>query len=203
MLRGTLHGVIFLSAPLWIVQMLGRCETRACFAAASLSLGSKTCLFGASSAYHCGRWSFRQEKLAATVDLMSISFMISFSIAPAYLLLNTSGWEIVAISSFLACVASMLVMFRPNARLLLTAAFVAQGFCSLMPTAFMNLTRYEELMAVGCGGSYLVGASVYARRSPDPYPNTFGYHEIWHLLVVIGCASTYLLNMSVIERAQL
>jgi hemolysin III len=27
---------------------------------------------------------------------------------------------------------------------------------------------------------------VLVRRRPDPWPMTFGYHEVWHLLVVVA-----------------
>ena len=43
------------------------------------------------------------------------------------------------------------------------------------------------LLAVG-GVAYTAGAVVYARRRPDPRPATFGYHEIFHVLVVIAAA---------------
>ena len=30
------------------------------------------------------------------------------------------------------------------------------------------------------------GAVIYARKRPDPYPDVFGFHEIWHLFVIAG-----------------
>ncbi len=38
----------------------------------------------------------------------------------------------------------------------------------------------------GGGISYTVGAVVYATKKPDPWPNVFGFHEIWHLFVLGG-----------------
>ena len=32
-----------------------------------------------------------------------------------------------------------------------------------------------------------LGAVVYARRRPDPWPEHFGYHEIFHALVIVAC----------------
>ncbi len=29
---------------------------------------------------------------------------------------------------------------------------------------------------------------IYARRSPDPNPEVFGYHEIFHILVIVAAA---------------
>jgi hemolysin III len=36
-----------------------------------------------------------------------------------------------------------------------------------------------------------VGAVVYARRRPDPFPRTFGYHEVFHALVIVALACQY------------
>jgi hemolysin III len=43
--------------------------------------------------------------------------------------------------------------------------------------------RGAYLLFVG-GLLYTVGALVYALKRPDPLPNIFGYHEIFHLLVI-------------------
>jgi hemolysin III len=45
------------------------------------------------------------------------------------------------------------------------------------------------LVFVG-GGLYTLGALAYALRRPNPAPATFGYHEIFHLLV-IGAAAAH------------
>ena len=47
------------------------------------------------------------------------------------------------------------------------------------------------LLVVG-GVAYTVGAVVYARRRPDPFPSSFGYHEIFHSLVVVAVVCQYL-----------
>jgi hemolysin III len=38
---------------------------------------------------------------------------------------------------------------------------------------------------------YTAGAVVYARKRPDPVPNVFGYHELFHALVVAAAACQY------------
>ena len=46
------------------------------------------------------------------------------------------------------------------------------------------------LLALG-GALYTGGAIVYARRRPDPRPEVFGYHEIFHVLVIAAAAVQY------------
>jgi hemolysin III len=38
---------------------------------------------------------------------------------------------------------------------------------------------------------YTVGAVVYVRRSPDPVPHAFGYHEVFHVLTLAAAACQY------------
>ena len=53
---------------------------------------------------------------------------------------------------------------------------------------------WEEMGPVGVGlialggALYTLGAIVYARQKPDPNPEVFGYHEIFHVLVIAAAA---------------
>jgi hemolysin III len=44
------------------------------------------------------------------------------------------------------------------------------------------------LWLISGGIAYTIGAVIYSRRRPDPFPGVFGHHEIWHVLVLIGSA---------------
>ena len=46
------------------------------------------------------------------------------------------------------------------------------------------------LVIVG-GALYSVGALAYATTWPNPFPATFGFHEIFHLLVVAAAATQF------------
>lgn len=41
-------------------------------------------------------------------------------------------------------------------------------------------------LIVAGGVAYAAGAAVYAARRPDPFPLSFGYHEVFHALVVLA-----------------
>ena len=47
------------------------------------------------------------------------------------------------------------------------------------------------MLLIGGGLAYLTGALVYARRRPDPIPDTFGYHELFHALTIVGVTCQY------------
>ncbi len=44
-------------------------------------------------------------------------------------------------------------------------------------------------LLMGGGLLYTTGAVVYARKRPDPWPATFGYHEIFHAFVLAAVAT--------------
>ena len=41
-------------------------------------------------------------------------------------------------------------------------------------------------LIVGSALTYAVGGVVYARRKPNPWPQWFAFHEVFHALVVLG-----------------
>jgi hemolysin III len=43
------------------------------------------------------------------------------------------------------------------------------------------------LLAVG-GLLYTVGGVAYAIRKPNPWPGTFGYHEVFHAMTIVAAA---------------
>jgi hemolysin III len=47
--------------------------------------------------------------------------------------------------------------------------------------------RVGALLAAG-GVSYTVGAAFFAARRPNPWPEVFGYHEVWHTATLVGAA---------------
>ncbi len=91
-----------------------------------------------------------------------------------------------------ALVGVVQTLWWPGApRALHVSIYVLLGWAGLF-----GLDRvYARLGAAGLGflvlGGvlYTIGAVIYARKRPDPFPRVFGYHEIFHALVIIagGC----------------
>jgi hemolysin III len=49
------------------------------------------------------------------------------------------------------------------------------------------------------GVLYSVGAGIYAAHKPNPWPRTFGYHEVFHAFVVAG-ATAHFVAVSLLLR---
>ncbi|HWD10734.1 MAG TPA: hemolysin III family protein, partial [Solirubrobacteraceae bacterium] len=61
---------------------------------------------------------------------------------------------------------------------------------AVLPQLWRGLGGTGFILVIVGGLFYTVGALVYARRRPDPWPKVFGYHEVFHALV-IGAAALH------------
>jgi hemolysin III len=59
------------------------------------------------------------------------------------------------------------------------------------PQLVRAMTPAELILLVSGGLLYTAGAIVFASRRPDPWPSTFGYHEVWHSFMVAAAACHY------------
>jgi len=74
---------------------------------------------------------------------------------------------------------------------LTAAVFIALGWVGVAAVPeLLELGVAPLVLVLGGGALYTLGALAYALKRPNPYPATFGYHEIFHLLVV-GAAITH------------
>lgn len=57
-------------------------------------------------------------------------------------------------------------------------------------------------LLVAGGLSYSIGGLIYAMRWPDPSPEVFGYHEIFHMLVIIASALHFAAIYLLVQKRQ-
>jgi hemolysin III len=60
-----------------------------------------------------------------------------------------------------------------------------------LPAYVRGMSGVELTFLVLGGAFYTVGGVVYALHRPNPFPKTFGYHEVFHALVVAGALCHY------------
>jgi hemolysin III len=76
----------------------------------------------------------------------------------------------------------------------LSAVFgIALGWVAVVafPQIFDRVGVAGSVLVVIGGLAYTTGAVVYALRRPDPIPEVFGYHEVFHALVIVAVACQY------------
>jgi hemolysin III len=122
--------------------------------------------------------------------------LISGTYAPIALLVVHPGWRVPILATvwggaFVAAVAKFLWHDAPT--WVAPATCVALGWVALlvMPQIVARIGVAGAMLLLGGGVAYTVGAVVYVRQWPDPRPRTFGYHEIFHLLVLVAVACQY------------
>jgi hemolysin III len=121
--------------------------------------------------------------------------LIAGTYTPICLLVMTAGWRHVVLPVVLggAGAAILLKLFwvrSPKwlaALIALTLGWIAViAFGQLLKTGAVGL-----VLLVAGGVLYSLGALVYARTRPDPVPNLFGYHELFHVLTLAAAACQY------------
>lgn len=45
---------------------------------------------------------------------------------------------------------------------------------------------------------YLVGLIIFSHEKPDPWPDIFGYHEVFHVFVTGAFVASFFLNYSLL-----
>jgi len=136
------------------------------------------------------------------MDFFSISVMIAYSYTPAYILLLEYGPWVIAVSTALAGLSAMATL-KDNSRFFATAVYSVQGTVGVVMLLPMGLTNFEVACFAMTLVCYGLGALGYTFEKPVLWPHSFGFHEVWHILVGIAAMGTCLLNRSIIERAQI
>jgi hemolysin III len=192
-MRGRIHQVaFFVSIPLGAALVV-LANGAAATAVAAVYACSLTAVFGASAAYHLGRWSSDARRWMKRLDHSMIYVLIAGSYTPVAVLVLDGPWQIVLLSAVWAgaVLGIALKMARPDGLRVATAfLYMALGWFALvaLPELFAGMTPAEFTLMVAGGLLYTAGAIVFASHRPDPLPLTFGYHEVWHVFMVAAAA---------------
>ncbi len=165
-------------------------------------------LFGVSGSYHRGRWSQSARLRMQQLDHATIFVMIAGSYTPLCLV-ALRGWmaPVLLGVAWAGATVGIILAFRGGrgSRIAKSILYIALGWVSVFatPQLISHLSGAEAaLIAIG-GVLYTVGAVFLATRWPDPFPQVFGYHEVWHALVVAAVVCHFVAIASVVDGAHL
>ncbi len=195
-LRGVIHYYSFWSAlALGAVLVALANGEREVFAMLIYAAG--ICgLFGISALYHRHDWKPKARAWMRRLDHSMIFVFIAASITPFALLVvhGTLAVTILAIAWGGALAGVLLTLLWVNApKWLSVLVYVALGWVGILavPQIFSAL-GWVALAGLALGGVlYTAGGIIYAIGRPDPAPETFGYHEIFHSLVTGAAGAHY------------
>jgi hemolysin III len=119
--------------------------------------------------------------------------LIAGTYTPFSLLLleGYKSWVILAVTwgGALGGVVTRL-LWHTAPRWLFVPMYLALGWVALavLPDLVRNAPAAANVLLVVGGVLYSVGALVFATRRPDPVPDVFGFHEVFHALTVAAAA---------------
>lgn len=151
-------------------------------------------MFGTSALYHLYQGSDDKILQLKRIDHMAIFAMIAGTYTPMCLvpLRDSIGWTLFAAVWGIAGSGILLKIFWIGApRWLSTIIYLAMGWACVFGLSTMKATMPEasfDWLVYG-GIAYTLGAIIYGTKWPDPWPKTFGFHEVWHLFVMAGAFS--------------
>jgi hemolysin III len=161
--------------------------------ALSIYCASLILLYAASTLYHALHLAERPLRALRTLDHIAIYFLIAGTYTPIALITldGRLGWVLLASVWLIALAGVPFKLLYLDAPVWLsTGTYLGMGYLAMV--AVVPLARAVHLSGllwlVSGGIAYTIGAVIYSRRRPDPFPGVFGHHEIWHVLVLIGSA---------------
>lgn len=160
-------------------------------------------LFGVSAVYHRGNWSPRTWAVLRRMDHSNIFLLIAGSYTPFSLIL-LHGSDRVWMLSVVWTGAVLGVLFRvfwtDAPRWLYTPIYMALGWAAVPFLGdFFDGAQgiglgigLATLVLIAVGGVlYTLGGVVYGLQRPNPWPRTFGFHEVFHSFTVLAFVSHY------------
>ena len=194
--RGVLHSYcFFLSIPVGLILIVTAPSARTAFAAFAFAFGVSSML-GISALFHRTEFTDREWMRFRRLDHIGIYLCIAGGYTPIGML-AVDGWaqKTLLITAWVGLGIGATLRFLPfdPPYGLMNALFLSMGWVSVVAIPqlwdFLEL-RWIILLATG-GMLYTLGAFIVGLRKPDPWPDIFGYHEIWHLMVVAAASLHY------------
>lgn len=153
-------------------------------------------LYSASTLYHWLPLSPSKEDLLRRFDHVAIYVLIAGTYTPICLvtLRGSWGWSLFGVVWAFALIGAAAKLFFPHfPRWLTTALYLGMGWLAVVAVApllrVLPLGGFSWLLLGG--GCYTVGAVIYALQRPDPFPDVFGSHDIFHIFVLAGSISHF------------
>lgn len=157
---------------------------------------SVTAMLGVGSLFHRRYWPPSRMRWITLLDHATIYALIAGTYTPLALVAVHPSWRgptLVFIWGA-AAVGTVAKFTRPHAPPWVAAGTcLAMGWASLvvMPQIVGGIGVAATSLLLAGGLAYSVGAVVYARKRPDPFPRTFGYHELFHAFVLVALGLQY------------
>lgn len=155
-----------------------------------------TALFGTSALYHRGNWRPRTHRVLQRFDHTMIFVFIAGTATPVFLIAmpGVLGAVLLAgIWALAALAAGIHLAWMDAPEILVGSTFVGLGLLGVLalPAVWTHAGPAAFTLMLAGGLLYITGAVLYHQRRPDPRPEVFGFHEVFHALVCAAAAAQY------------
>lgn len=188
--RGWLHAGISPIALVLGIVLIIVADGAAAKTAAAVFMASSLLLFGNSAVYHRFHWGAKVKALLRRIDHANIMLLIAGTYTPiATLALPPQKGAVLLIVVWSGALLGILfrVFWLGAPRWLYVAMYLALGWAAVMYLPDLFRANPAMMILVAAGGLlYTLGAVAYGMKKPNPWPNHFGFHEIFHLCTVLA-----------------
>lgn len=155
-------------------------------------------MFSASAVYHLANTSPSALKKLRKFDHSAIYLLIAGTYTPicVYFFTGFWSWGVLLIVWTMAVIGVTVKLFVINAPRWITAGvYLVMGWLGLIAVQeVLRVMPSEAIAWLLLGGIlFTLGALIYIAKKPNPWPGTFGFHEIWHIFVILGCLAHFIL----------
>ena len=189
--RGVLHSWAFFAAIPAGALLIVFAGSAAGRAAAAVYTGTLLLVFGTSASYHRLAQSLRARRIMQRLDHAMIYLLIAGTYAPLCLVALPLSWGVPLLATVTAIgLVGMVIKLAPIRRLQSFgyALYPIMGWVAIVaaPVFASSLTATQLALVIGGGVAYTIGFPVLLLKRPDPWPRSFGYHEVWHGCTVVA-----------------
>lgn len=199
-LRGVIHQyAAFVGAGAGLGVVAGAAALRGAVAALACAIYAVTVVgvFAVSASYHRIPWRSPRTRLwMKRADHSMIFLFIAGSYTPfcAVALPSPERWWVLGVVWAGAVAGVVLKLVWTGApRWLSVALYILLGWVvvGVAPTLVAQAGVWVLVLLAAGGVLYSVGGILYASRWPNPWPATFGHHEVFHVCTAVAALLHY------------
>lgn len=182
--RGWIHAGTFPVAIALGIVLITMAEGPVAKWASAVFMATSVLLFGMSALYHRFNWSPRVKRALKRIDHANIFLLIAGTYTPIALLAlppEKGVLLLVLVWSGALLGIGFRVFWVGAPRWLYVPLYVLLGWAAVMYLVdIMNANLAAMVLVIVGGIFYTVGAVFYGTKRPNPFPDRFGFHELFH-----------------------
>jgi hemolysin III len=205
-LRGWLHLGMFPAALLGGLALVTFGPTLQARIGAAIYAITSALLFGISATYHRNDFGPRGSAAMRRFDHANIYFIIAGTYTPfALLALTGTARELILGGVWTAAIAGVIfkTCWLSAPRWLSTVFYILLGWVAVLaiPQFFSGAGVAAAVLVILGGALYSAGGVVYALKKPNPSPQWFGFHEVFHAFTLAAYICQYVAVSLVVYNA--